>query len=86
MLVVGVHNPDDFVGMLALTSDNVVIRVSPSREQAGILGILEAGLNVIDCYLDWKQSIGSGLRVLSIAENAWSDEQALNLLVEGVSL
>lgn len=71
-LVVGNSNPEDFISLVQRNSVNVVLKItSPQTANAP-----DRGLEVIDCYVDWKLAMGLGPRIkhrTSIPEHA-SDE------------
>ncbi len=57
-VIVGIRNPDDFIRVTQRAQRSVVLRLEPARKHTGALGQLEKGLEVIDAYLAWKESLG----------------------------
>jgi hypothetical protein len=81
VLVAGVRNPDDFIGMLALDRDNYVVHIESYRRHEGSLGLFEEGLDIINRYLDWKWGMGSGVRRTRLGDDLVEDPKVLAEIV-----
>lgn len=79
-VVVGVRNPDDFIHMLRLDPHNKVIVIDSDKQSIGTLGMFENGLNIIEQYLAWKNSVGTSIDVLRISEQCVDEHQIVAFL------
>lgn len=84
LMVSGVRNPDDFIGMQAFDEKNIVVRIESGQRHAGSLGMFEEGLDIIDRYVDWKIRVGGALRRVTVAEENVSDARAVSALVSQI--
>lgn len=64
VLVAGVRNPDDFIGMLRQDKSNIVIFIEEGKVQTQALETFETGLTVIRDYLDWKAANAQRIPVI----------------------
>jgi adenylate kinase family enzyme len=80
VLIVGVRNPDDFLGMLALEKHNVVIRMPSLLAKAD--DPFDEGLKVIDAYLAWKRKVGSSIKQVAFLESPLLDSKQIDALVK----
>ena len=84
LMVSGVRNPDDFIGMLAFDEENIIVRIESSQRHAGSLGMFEEGLDIIDRYVDWKIRTTGSLKCVTVTEESVGDAQALAEVVSRI--
>lgn len=66
--VVGVRNPDDFINMLRMDKENKIIFIQSDKQHTGSLVQFESGLDVIQRYLEWRETNGMPISVLFVYE------------------
>jgi hypothetical protein len=77
VMISGVRNPDDFIGMLAFDRENIVVRIESGQRHAGSLGVFEEGLGVIDRYVDWKILMSNSVRRVTVPVERIGDVKTL---------
>lgn len=61
VIIAGVRNPDDFIGMLRYGNVNKVIMIEDGATMPDNLETFETGIDVMAQYLAWKQQNGVGI-------------------------
>ena len=85
-VIIGVRNPDDFLSMLRLDSDNRIIFIESEKVFHGQLELFEKGLNIIRDYLDWKNQLGYIFKEVRLKDSELDSsetEKKLALLLKG---
>lgn len=81
-LIVGVRNPDDFLQMLRMDSQNKVIFINSEKKYSGSLELFEEGLRIIMDYLLWREKLGNPIEVIEIKEQEVSNKEIINQLLK----
>lgn len=74
-VIIGVRNPDDFLQMLRMDKENVVVFINSKNKLSGSLELFEEGLNIIKEYIDWRKKLGNPIEFIEIDEKDITNRQ-----------